>query len=396
MSEKQQYLKFCFTDKEKSIFKLYGQKNQTKISKQLNIPKSTVNDTISRVKRRAEIQGYSPDNDMDKISPDPFYVKGTSTLYDEDGNKKLQWVKTNVKLENLELVAREIVKTFIEDIENKSNQKLIKPTKDNIDYVDDLLTVYPIGDAHIGMYASMLDTDNEFNCKLAEQQLNYAINYLVDKAHPTKECVIVNLGDFVHADNYSNSTMRNSNPLDVDGRWSNVIQLAIKCLINLVEVALYKHEKVTVINEIGNHDDHTSTMLSMILAAFYNNNPRVNVDTSNHNFHYYKFHDVLIGVTHGNGVKLNDLPLLMASDKSKEWGDSKFRYWLIGHVHHINKKEYSGCVIETFRTLAGKDAWHHSNGYRAGRDMNCITYHKNYGEVYRNIINIDMIIDLIS
>ena len=31
---------------------------------------------------------------MNRVAPEPFIVKGTSTLYDADGKAKLQWVKT--------------------------------------------------------------------------------------------------------------------------------------------------------------------------------------------------------------------------------------------------------------------------------------------------------------
>ncbi len=48
-------------------------------------------------------------------------------------------------------------------------------------------------------------------------------------------------------------------------------------------------------------------------------------------------------------------------------------------------------MVESFRTLAAKDAWHSSAGYRAGRDMCTITYHREFGEVARATANIDMI-----
>lgn len=386
-----EYLKFCVSDKEQTIMKLYGSMSLNQISRETGISRGTVQNVAKRVVERSTIQGFSPENDMDKIAPDNYYVKGTSTLYDENGIKKLQWVKTNIKLENLEKISKEIVESFIDNIENKSPEKLIPPPKES--QVDDLLTVYPMGDPHIGMYAWEEETNNEFNAEIAEAQLKGAVDYLVTCAKPTVECLIANLGDFLHADNSTNTTLRHGNVLDVDGRWTKILRISINILIYIIEKALTKHENVTVINEIGNHDDHSSYVLSLVVEAYFRNNPRVKIDLSPKNFHYYRFHDVLIGVTHGNEVKFDNLPLLMASDKASDWGDTLHRYWLVGHVHHINKKEYPGCVVESFRTLAGKDSWHSNKGYRAGRDMNSITYHKNYGEVSRQIINVDMITD---
>ncbi|MES9148553.1 hypothetical protein ABER20_12025, partial [Cutibacterium acnes] len=51
--------------------------------------------------RRAKLakSGWSPEHDMTKTVPEPYMVKGTSTLYDKDGQQVLQWVKTSVDRE---------------------------------------------------------------------------------------------------------------------------------------------------------------------------------------------------------------------------------------------------------------------------------------------------------
>jgi len=37
-------------------------------------------------------------------------------------------------------------------------------------------------------------------------------------------------------------------------------------------------------------------------------------------------------------------------------------------------------IGENHRTLAGKDAWHGWRGYRSGRSLQAITYHRTWGE----------------
>jgi hypothetical protein len=81
----------------------------------------------------------------------------------------------------------------------------------------------------------------------------------------------------------------------------------------------------------------------------------------------------------------------MAADRSKDWGETQHRYWYTGHVHHDTLKEFPGCTVETFRTLAARDAWHHKSGYRAGRDMKCDIIHKDHGRVCRHIVGIEML-----
>ena len=48
-------------------------------------------------------------------------------------------------------------------------------------------------------------------------------------------------------------------------------------------------------------------------------------------------------------------------------------------------------VTGKHRTLAAKDAYASRGGYMSGRDAKVITYHKIYGEVGRQTININMI-----
>jgi hypothetical protein len=51
-------------------------------------------------------------------------------------------------------------------------------------------------------------------------------------------------------------------------------------------------------------------------------------------------------------------------------------------------KEFPGVVVESFRTLAPKDAWHHGSGYRAGRDMRLDIYHREHGLINRHIVGV--------
>jgi hypothetical protein len=81
----------------------------------------------------------------------------------------------------------------------------------------------------------------------------------------------------------------------------------------------------------------------------------------------------------------------MATDRAKDWGETKYRHWYCGHWHHLSRKEFPGCSVETFRTLAARDAWHSAHGYRAGRDMQLIVHHSQYGEIERHRADIAMV-----
>ena len=139
------------------------------------------------------------------------------------------------------------------------------------------------------------------------------------------------------------------------------------------------------------HDGHSSYALALMISCYFHNEPRIEVDLSPAVAWYYQFGKVLIGSTHGDTIKGKDMLSIMAADKPSEWGTSKFRYWYVGHVHHKDVKEYHGGIVEYFRTLAARDAWHQGQGYRAGRDMCAIIIHKEYGEIERHNCDIGMI-----
>jgi hypothetical protein len=105
--------------------------------------------------------------------------------------------------------------------------------------------------------------------------------------------------------------------------------------------------------------------------------------------HYHRFGRVLIGTTHGDGAKIEGLPALMAAEAPDMWGATRHRYFYLGHFHHCSRKDFPGCTVETFRTLAGRDAWHAGQGYLSPRDMQRITIHVEYGEVSREVANVD-------
>ena len=60
----------------------------------LGVNERTVYSARKAIRRKAALAGHAPENDMTHPSPPGFNVKGTSTLYDDDGNMRLQWVKT--------------------------------------------------------------------------------------------------------------------------------------------------------------------------------------------------------------------------------------------------------------------------------------------------------------
>ena len=352
----------------------------------LGLLHNTARSRIEAIKRRAAIQGLAPEADMTRPAPPPFVVKGTSTLYDDTGAIRAQWVKTRLDNDQAEQAIRAFVADLAQSAEGKS--PLIPAPKAND---ADLLAVYPMGDPHFGMYAWAAEAGDDFDTDLAERLTMGAIDRLVDSAPPAHTALVLELGDFFHADSSTNRTPNSGATLDVDTRWARVMQIGLRAMVYVIERSLAKHQLVHVRITKGNHDPHASFALALALDAYFRNNERVKVDLSPAVHWYLLFGKVLIGSTHGDTTPMKDLPGVMAADRPEYWGQSVHRYWYAGHVHHVEVKEFHGVTVETFRTLAARDAWHDGKGYRAGRDMRCIVHHRDYGEVERHRCDVSMI-----
>jgi UDP-2,3-diacylglucosamine pyrophosphatase LpxH len=347
----------------------------------LGINERGVTIALSRVKAKAAKQGYSPEHDMIKTVPEGFKLRGTSTLYGKDGNQKLQWVKTSIDAEKQYQLMLEAVEALTEDLPK------IKPTESPI-CNDDLMAIYPIGDAHIGAMSWHEESGDDWDLKIAEQKLCGVFSRCVKSAPNCKQATIINLGDWFHRDNQAGITERSHNSLDCDGRYAKMIRVGIKIMRTMITECLARHESVRVINVIGNHDDTGALFLSAALANIYENEPRITIDTSPSVFNYVEFGKVLIGAHHGHTCKADKLAGVMAANMPEAWGRTKHRIWLTGHIHHDSTKEYPGVSVESFCTIADKDAYASAGGWRSRRNTKCIIMHREFGEIERHTIDI--------
>ncbi len=250
---------------------------------------------------------------------------------------------------------------------------------------------YPIGDHHMGMLAWKHEVGSSYDLDISEQLLGKAITHLVRTTPACDRAAVVFLGDFMHYDSFDAVTPRSRNILDSDGRFPKMVRAAVRTMRHTIETAAARHREVLVIVEIGNHDLSSSIFLMECLHNIYADNPRITIDICPSHFHYFTFGKNLVGTHHGHGTKYADLPGIMASDRSVEWGQTEHRAWWTGHIHTQKVFEYPGCSVESFRILAPADAWAYNKGYRAKRDMKAIILHAEHGEVARYSVNPSML-----
>jgi len=357
----------------------------TRASLALGINERNIRQSISELKQIAALKGVSPDHDMTHEAPAGYLVKGTSTLYGNDGEVKQQWVKTQVDItQRIEMIENAMA-CALEGYKGIPNIKPLRTFK------KDMLTVYPFGDPHIGMYSYARETGADFDCDIATASMCGAVDHLCDVTPETETAIILSVGDTFHADTSDNKSLNSGHSFDVDTRWSRVLEIGVTIMIRCIERALQKHKTVIFKAMPGNHDKHTALMLAICISSYFRNNKRVIVDKEPAYYWYHQFGKVLIGATHGDQCKVADLPTIMADDRHEMWGKSMYRYWYTGHIHTKTVHEYRGVLCESFRTLAPRDAWHAAKGYGAGRDMNAIIHHAEFGEIERHRSDIRML-----
>lgn len=315
-------------------------------------------------------------------APDGFHVRGVSTLYDRDGEIAAQWVKTGRTPDDPIKAVTEAFQALRDELP-RATELPTAPAVTN----DDLLSVYLVGDGHVGLHAWHEDAGENYDLEIAERNLNGLTDRLVSLAPASSKALLVNIGDYTHSDNRANTTTRGT-PVDVDGRWIKVVRASIGTRVHHIKRALEKHAEVYTIDEIGNHDTHVSLFQALALALYFENEPRVHVDVSPQLFHWFRFGKNLIGTHHGHTVKPQDLLGVMVSDRAQDWGETLYRYFYTGHIHHERVREFPGMLWESLRSPAPSDAWHRGQGYRSGHDIKLDVLHHEYGRIQRHTVGI--------
>lgn len=351
--------------------------NAAEASRQTGIPPTTFKDRLQRAAAAGLIA-------VEGETPPGFSVSRTTTLYGPDGVKQ-QWVRRDREQVTYEAAVEAISAAFEQW---KGPPRL--PFEQPAGLVeDDLLTVYVVGDHHLGMYSWWRETGESYDVDIAEKLLLDTMRELVAETPRSSTAVVLNVGDFFHADDDNAATRRSGNSLDFDTRYAKVLQVGVDLMVQTIAAAASKHNDVYVVNVMGNHDPYATLALRVALASFFHADPMVHVDTSPAPYWVFPWGSTLLVSTHGDMAKPDTLPGTIAAYFPQLWGASKYRYALLGHVHSKNLGgEKQGLVWESFQTLAPKDQWHRAMGYASGRSMTAVTYDRQRGERSRNVLNI--------
>lgn len=380
-------LRYCTTDGQKEILRLLDSgMTQRQVADTLGRNIRNVERSLARIRKMANRMGYDPDVDM--LHHQGIPVKGTSTLYDEDGKVRLSWVKTNRTNEELLDLMNEVVESMKESIPQCEESKDL-PKKGK----DELLNLHVLTDAHVGMLACHEETmDEDFDLKHATLLYKNWIDYSVENSPEAVEGVLLNIGDFLHYDSLEAVTPTSRHVLDTDTRFYKMVRLGIMLTRYMIRKMLTKYQRVRFIMCDSNHSPAGGIWLAEFFKVYYENEKRVDVCTKPTTYKAVQWGKTMICAHHGHKRSITKgLDAVMASNYPEMFGSTEWRYCHVGHFHHDKSEETALMLMRQHRTLAPKDGYAASGGWMSKRSADVITYHKVYGEVNRITIVPEML-----
>src|SRR5688572_11137605 len=114
------------------------------------------------------------------------------------------------------------VKAAVEPLDGGCKPRRAPPRKS----LEETLTVYGLGDPHVGMLAWEPETGASFDLKIADRITSETIVRLIAAAPPSRVGGLALIGDNFHADDDRQVTPAHGHKLDVDGRSAKVWRVA--------------------------------------------------------------------------------------------------------------------------------------------------------------------------
>lgn len=314
-------------------------------------------------------------------------VKGVSTLVNADGDKIVEWIKTTEDSAAAAAAMAATVAALKEDLP-RAEPVILNP---RVAYNSNLLNQYTVTDLHFGMLSWKEETGSDYDLKIAEQLLLDWFAAAIRQSPDASTAILCQLGDLLHHDSHDSVTPAHRNVLDADSRLQKMIRVVIRTLRRIVEMLLEKHDHLHFILSDANHDPAGGAWLREMFAAFYENEPRVTVDTSPSTYNMFEFGETSLFYHHGHKRKIATVDSVFAGKFRETYGRTKFSYAHMGHLHSDEVKSTNLMKVERHETLASPDAYAANGGWLSGRSAKVITYHKQFGEVGRITLTPEMV-----
>ncbi|WP_174020385.1 oxidoreductase [Agrobacterium fabrum] len=317
--------------------------------------------------------------------PAGHMVKGVSALVDAEGRVIQQWQKTAVDAVQRDLAMRAAIDAFKDELPRA--EPVDAPAVKNAD----LLNFYAITDAHLGALSWREETGADWDLVIAEKLIIDWFAAAIELAPAAEVGVLAQMGDLAHYDGMESKTPTSGHILDADSRFEKVVRVIIRILRRVVSMLLSKHQRLHVIMADANHDPASGAWLREMFSAFYDDEPRVTVDSSASTYYVVEHGKTSLFVHHGHRRNVGNVDSVFAGKYREIYGRTQFSYAHLGHLHSDELKTTNLMKVERHETLAAPDAYAANGGWLSGRSAKVITYSARHGEVSRLTLSPQMV-----
>lgn len=333
-----------------------------------------------------KVHGYDPNEwELTSAKQSIWNNKLDNELYSSKITVKprigFNWSEDNV---------RKIFDKVIKDIDILGCEYARIAGKDEQPPIQDKMILIGISDLHYGLLAKD-NLSEEYNMKIANERFNKILTDVIQRKQDNQdiEKVILLIGnDFLNADNLQGTTSRHMTPQDQETNWYEMITSATEMLIEGIEKLRFFFPKIEVVNVKGNHDEMSMFGIMQTLNAYYKNSLSVIINTDCRFRQYIKYGTSLIGLSHNE--RIQDITKIMAAESGTDWGECKYKCFLLGHLH--DRKEVGddyGVDIYRLPSVSGASAWTSQQGYCGTNKMSqSFVFDKNKGliEIMNTIV----------
>lgn len=320
----------------------------------LKINPRTVRRAKAAQKRTTNLSNFIQDY---QITPKDVIVNEWTVTSFKDG-KPITSTNTQIKVKG----------TIQEDFDFPSHLKEYQaPKAKAFTHPTSNIALINIYDAHIDKLGFNSNNTVEDNLELFTSSFS---NLLNSALWYNPETIVFPVGgDFFNSNGLSVYTKKGTHQ-DNSVKPHVAFNLGLTAIRNCIDLAkLSSNVYIPIIQ--GNHDEDTCFYLGKCLEFIYENDDRVQIDSTYSKRKYFSFNDILLGFAHGSIEKklIDKLPLIMAEEQKELWSTTTHRFWYLGDIHHkqeykfLRSKDYIGCEVNFLRSISELDQWHHDSGY---------------------------------
>jgi hypothetical protein len=402
--------------------------NKTEAAKLLGMPRSTLNDMMSRHGIRLGAADSAEIDTKDNIKVVTVHSKTLRTI--EDVLKEAEvdldvWEVERSIVNKWDVTAKVTVKGGADSLAVNENWQIKiwlrrkTPEKRSIEHLLEKLRnhslvvpkkKWPAGkgkrrralevcimDPHLGLECFRPGSDEAWDLDACEKFFLWALDGLLKKAEqftPFLEIVWVFGNDFLHADTVFHTTTQGTQQPEAVA-WHTVYErgkkLAIAAAERLCEVA-----PLRIVQVSGNHDRLSSYTLAHVLDAYFHGNENVTVEVSSSPYKFWQFGVNLVGFDHGHSPKMAHLAALMANEtRLNGWQSARYCEWHLGDQHRRGGGRPTvmteqGVGVEFLTGLTPANEWHKLKTFNwQPRGATAYVWDADSGPEARLLVNID-------